>query len=64
MGALGAHMSVAGGLHKAIHAAEELGMTTVQIFTSSPSQWNAKPLDDESIELWHRHIRLRRLFIR
>ncbi len=57
MGALGAHMSVAGGLHKAIHAAEELGMTTVQIFTSSPSQWNAKPLDDESIELWHRHAK-------
>ncbi len=57
MGALGAHMSVAGGLHKAIHAAEELGMTTVQIFTSSPSQWNAKPLDDESIELWQRHIK-------
>lgn len=57
MRALGAHMSVAGGLHKAIHAAEELGMTTVQISTSSPSQWNAKPLDDESIQQWHQHMK-------
>ncbi len=57
MGALGAHMSVAGGLHKAIQAAQDLGMTTVQIFTSSPSQWNAKPLDEAAVEAWHKQIK-------
>jgi deoxyribonuclease-4 len=36
---LGAHMSVAGGYHKAVAAAERLGMEAVQIFTHSPSQW-------------------------
>ncbi len=36
---IGAHMSVAGGLYKAVEAAAGLGMETVQIFTHSPSQW-------------------------
>ncbi len=53
MAILGAHMSVAGGLHKAITAAVRLRMDTVQIFTSSPSQWSAKPLDDTAIKAWH-----------
>lgn len=39
----GSHLSVAGGLHKAVEAAAELGMSTVQIFTHSPSQWGVKP---------------------
>jgi len=46
-------MSVSGGLHKAIDAAVALKMDTVQIFTSSPSQWAAKPLDRPAIEAWH-----------
>lgn len=44
---LGAHMSIAGGLHKAVEAAAALGMDTVQIFIHSPSQW-AMPLSDEN----------------
>jgi len=49
---LGAHMSIAGGLHKAIEAAVALKMDTVQLFTSSPSQWAAKPLEREAIDAW------------
>lgn len=46
---LGAHMSIAGGYHKAVDAAAALGMTTVQIFTKNNSQWKAKPITaDES----------------
>ncbi len=41
---LGAHMSIAGGLYKAVDAAAELGMETVQIFTASPSQWSVSPV--------------------
>jgi deoxyribonuclease-4 len=40
----GAHMSIAGGLHRAVEAAAALGMETVQIFTHSPSQWVVKPV--------------------
>ncbi len=40
----GAHMSIAGGLYKAVEAAAAHGMDTVQIFTHSPSQWVAKPV--------------------
>ena len=53
MAILGAHMSIAGGLHNAIAAAVALQMDTVQIFTSSPSQWAAKPLDEIVIKAWH-----------
>jgi deoxyribonuclease IV len=40
----GAHMSIAGGFHKAVAAATALGMETLQIFTNSPSQWVVKPV--------------------
>lgn len=53
MAIIGAHMSVAGGLHKAIEAAVALKMDTVQIFTASPSQWAAKPLEESAIKSWH-----------
>jgi deoxyribonuclease IV len=45
----GAHLSIAGGYHKAVEAAAELGMDTVQLFTSSPSQWKRKPISAEEI---------------
>lgn len=48
----GAHMSVAGGLHKAIDASVALGMETVQIFTKNNNQWNCKPLEESQIEAW------------
>ncbi len=49
---LGAHMSVAGGLYKAVDAAASLGMGTVQIFTKNNNQWNCKPLDETQISDW------------
>lgn len=45
----GAHLSVAGGLHKAADAAAALGCGTVQLFTKNASQWAAKPLRDDEI---------------
>jgi deoxyribonuclease IV len=42
---LGAHVSVAGGVHKAIARGAELGCTVVQIFTKNASQWKARPLE-------------------
>ena len=46
---LGAHMSAAGGLHKAYERGRETGCETMLIFTKSNRQWNAKPLTDEEI---------------
>ena len=46
---IGAHFSVAGGLHRALEAADLLRAGAVQIFTKPGSQWKAKPLDPEAI---------------
>ncbi len=40
---LGAHVSAAGGLGKAIDRALEIGAETVQIFASSPRGWAVRP---------------------
>jgi deoxyribonuclease IV len=44
---LGAHMSIAGGLHLAFTRAEEVGCTAMQIFTKSASQWRGRPITDQ-----------------
>ncbi len=49
---LGAHMSIAGGLEQAIISGSSIGCTTIQLFTKSNRQWNAKPLTDDQIELF------------
>jgi deoxyribonuclease-4 len=50
----GSHLSVAGGLHKAIATAVELGLDTVQIFTKNNNRWDAKPLLQAEIDHWTR----------
>lgn len=49
---LGAHMSISGGIHKAIERSESIGCTAIQIFTKSNRQWYAKPLKAEDIEMF------------
>ena len=46
---VGAHESIAGGIHKAFERAESAGCATLQVFTKNSSQWRAKPLTDEDI---------------
>ncbi len=47
---IGAHISIAGGLEKAIERGESIECTTIQIFTKSNRQWKAKHLTKEEIE--------------
>lgn len=47
---LGAHMSIAGGLDKAIDHALAVESDAVQVFTKNQRQWNAKPIADEDAE--------------
>ena len=48
MPVLGAHLSIAGGLHKAVESAARLGMGTVQIFTANARQWSKPQTDVQS----------------
>jgi len=50
---LGAHMSIEGGVSRAIPRGAELGCTTIQIFTKNASQWNFPPLDEEEVRLFY-----------
>ncbi|MDP9315041.1 MAG: deoxyribonuclease IV [Chloroflexota bacterium] len=46
----GAHMSVAGGLHKAFERGAAVGCRTMQIFSKNERQWQAKPLAADDIQ--------------
>ena len=46
---LGAHMSIAGGIHKALWRGEKAGCQVIQIFTQSPNQWISKQLTAEDM---------------
>jgi deoxyribonuclease-4 len=46
---LGAHMSIAGGVHTAVERATRIGCTTMQIFVKNNNQWKGKPLADEDV---------------
>lgn len=50
---LGTHLSIAGGVEKAIARGEELGCTAIQIFTRNASRWQAKPLTEHAITAFH-----------
>ena len=41
---VGAHMSAAGGLVRAVERAVDAGCRTLQVFTKSSNQWNGKPV--------------------
>ena len=44
---LGAHMSIAGGVDKAIERGMSLSCTTIQLFTKNSNQWKGKPVTGE-----------------
>lgn len=49
---LGAHESIAGGLHKAFERARAVGCDAMQIFVKSNRAWAVQPLTDEEIMLF------------
>lgn len=46
---LGAHVSVAGGMPRAIERATELGCTAIQIFVKNANQWRGKETPEEEV---------------
>ncbi len=47
---LGSHLSVAGGVSKAVAAAIELELESLQIFAKNASRWEQKPTDPAEVE--------------
>ncbi len=46
---LGAHMSINGGVHTAFERGNQIGCTTMQIFSKNNNQWKGKPLTDADV---------------
>ena len=53
---LGAHTSIAGGLHRAVERSATFDGTALQIFSKNNNQWVGKPLTDEGVEEWFRVV--------
>jgi deoxyribonuclease-4 len=53
---IGAHLSIAGGLWRAVDRAEASGCEALQIFTKSAGQWRARDLPDEEVALFRRRV--------
>jgi deoxyribonuclease-4 len=53
---LGAHMSIAGGLPRAVDRAKASTCEALQIFTKSAGQWRARPLPPEEIALFRQRL--------
>jgi len=47
---IGAHMSITGGMHKALERGEEVGCETIQLFVKSNMQWKVTPLTEEAVQ--------------
>ncbi len=54
---IGAHVSAAGGVHKAPLNACKIGATAFALFTKNQRQWYAKPLTDEIITAFKENCR-------
>jgi deoxyribonuclease-4 len=47
---IGAHMSISGGVFNSVLLGQELGCTTIQIFTKNNNQWKAKEILSEEVK--------------
>jgi deoxyribonuclease IV len=53
---IGAHMSIAGGVSKAVDRAVVHGCEALQIFSKNASQWRGKPLDEAEVRAFRTRI--------
>jgi deoxyribonuclease-4 len=58
---IGAHMSIGGGLPRAVDRAEASGCEALQIFTKSAGQWRARVLPRAEIAAFRRRVRETRI---
>src|SRR6476659_6194277 len=58
---LGAHMSIGGGVHRAIERGRSIDCTAMQIFVKNNMQWFARPLTREEIRAFLDHAQRKEL---
>src|SRR5881392_148462 len=58
---LGAHMSIGGGVHRAIERSRSIDCTAMQIFVKNNMQWFARPLEREEITAFLDHTQRKEL---
>src|SRR6476619_6723655 len=58
---LGAHMSIGGGVHRAIERSRSIDCTAMQIFVKNNMQWFARPLEREEIAAFLDHAQRKEL---
>ena len=49
---LGVHVSISGGVDKAVTRARDLGRSAMQIFSRNPRGWKASPLSSRAVEIF------------
>ena len=49
---IGAHTSAAGGAPNALNEGEQIGASTIQLFTSNQKQWGGREISEEEVNLW------------
>ncbi|KAK5977903.1 Apurinic endonuclease, partial [Trichostrongylus colubriformis] len=54
---LGSHVSAAGGLEQALYNAGAEGNRSLAMFVRNQRQWNAKPMDEATVERWNRVLK-------
>jgi len=53
---IGAHTSIAGGVHNALLEGVQIGANTIQMFTANQRRWLSKPLSPDAISLWEKTL--------
>jgi deoxyribonuclease-4 len=58
---LGAHMSIGGGVHRAIERSCSIECTAMQMFVKNNMQWFARPLEREEIKAFLKHAQRKQI---
>src|SRR6187200_2923755 len=58
---LGAHMSIGGGVHRAIERSCSIECTAMQMFVKNNMQWFARPLERAEIKAFLRHAQRKQI---
>jgi hypothetical protein len=58
---LGAHMSIGGGVHRAIERSCSIECTALQMFVKNNMQWFARTLDRSEIKAFVRHAQRKQI---
>jgi deoxyribonuclease-4 len=58
---LGAHMSIGGGVHRAIERSCSIDCTALQMFVKNNMQWFARPLDRAEVKAFVRHAQRKQI---